>query len=301
MIDNFSLESPAKVSLALESAEHYLQQADVFFGHGTDNAWDESVAILFWLLELDEDPGREILDVLLTEKQTQKFVDTVTARARDKIPVPYLTGEAWFCGFKFSVSRDVLVPRSPIAEMIRNEYRPWVKSPPINILDLCSGSGCIGIAAALYNEKSNVVLSELSDEACSIAALNIGRYDLAERVQLIQGDLFENLNQRVFDLILTNPPYVDANDIAAMPEEYRHEPMLGLASGRDGLDLTRRILSEAKKYLTDDGILVLEVGNSWSNLEAAFPAFPFTWVEFADGGEGVCVITAAELASHCFG
>lgn len=300
MIDNFSIIPPVSVKSALESAEQYLGQADIFFGHGTDNAWDESIAILFWVLGLKTDPGIEILEVQLTTQQIQKFSEAITVRAEKRIPAPYITGEAWFCGFRFQVTENVLVPRSPIAEMIRTGYQPWVQKPPGRILDLCSGSGCIGIAAALYNEDSTVVLSELSEQACATANTNIQLYELSDRVKVVQGDLFENLDAQAFDLILTNPPYVDANDMASMPDEYRHEPIMGLASGRDGLDITRRILREAKNYLTAEGTLVLEVGNSWSNLEAAYPFFPFTWVEFAEGGEGVCVISAAELIEADF-
>ena len=295
----FLIPKDGSVGLALEQASEFLDEQQCFYGHGTDNAWDEAVAAFMHISEFDY-AGVEILHEPFALEHIERFEDFINRRAFDKVPMPYLTGTAWFCGHKFHVSPDTLIPRSPIAELIQSDFRPWLLETPNRILDLCCGSGCIGIAAALFNESAKAVLTDISADAMGVAEKNIQRYGLESRVSAIQSDLFENVSSEPFDLILCNPPYVDAKDLSEMPREYHHEPAIALESGEDGLDLTRRILGLASQYLSDTGALVLEVGNSWVHLEAAYPNVPFTWIEFEYGGQGVCVLTKKELEQYSF-
>ena len=291
----FKLTEPCTYLLALEEACEYLDQSEVWFGHGTDNSWDESVTLLLWAAGLAVDTDNSILEQVLPSEVSQRFEQAINTRVDDRKPAAYITRQGWFCGLPFYVNESVLVPRSPIAELISNNYQPWAQRTPKSILDLCCGSGCIGIAAAIFSPESRVVLSDLSNEAIDIARRNIESHQCGDRVQAIQSDLFEALENQQFDLILSNPPYVNLQDISSMPVEYHHEPEIGLGSGDDGLDITRKILASAANHLTDDGVLVLEVGNSWVHLEEVYPRFPFIWIEFANGGLGVCVLTKAEL------
>ncbi|MCC7517481.1 MAG: 50S ribosomal protein L3 N(5)-glutamine methyltransferase, partial [Pseudomonadales bacterium] len=223
-------------------------------------------------------------------------------RIGQRIPTPYITGEAWFCGMPFHVDRRVLIPRSPLGELIQDGFYPWVQAEPARILDLCCGSACIAIACALAFPAALVDAADISRDALDVARTNVDRYQLQERVRLLDSDLFAALAGQRYELIVCNPPYVDAEDMDSLPEEYRHEPALALASGFDGLDFTRRLLREAAAHLTDDGVLFVEVGNSAAALEAAFPTVPFLWLAFENGGEGVFMLTAAELRdfADCF-
>lgn len=271
---------------------------DLFFGHGSDNPWDESLSLVLFVLSLPWNSDSEVLDLQLTEKEKIQISDLFDRRINEQIPVAYLTGEAWFTGFKFLVDSRVLIPRSPIAELIEAEFSPWLPKAPNNILDLCTGSGCIGIACAHYFPEANVTLSDISADALAVAEQNIVMHELSGRVVTTQSDLFGQLGKNTYDLIVSNPPYVDAEDLASMPKEYHHEPEIGLASGFDGLDFTRRLLREAVEHLSDNGVLIVEVGNSWEALEQAFPTVPFIWLEFERGGHGVFLLTAEELKAH---
>ncbi|MCL4138322.1 UNVERIFIED_CONTAM: hypothetical protein GTU68_016643 [Idotea baltica] len=297
---DYCVPSPATIKNALETASRYLDESGCFFGHGTDNAWDDAVQILFWVLGLDDDPGIEILAETLEPDCVDRFQKAINLRASEKLPTAYITGDAWFCGLKFEVNSSVLIPRSPIGELIQNDYSPWIAAQPETVLDLCCGSGCIGIAAAIFNESALVTVADISSEAIAIAERNIERFDLKGRVHTCESDLFQQLRGKRFDLILTNPPYVDFDDLSSMPKEYLHEPKIALGSGSDGLDITRRILSKAKDHLTADGALILEVGNSAEHLEQAYPEFPFTWISFTQGGHGVCAIQRKELEEGAF-
>lgn len=272
--------------------------AGLFFGHGSDNPWDESLSLVLFSLSLPWDSDSKVLDRQLSDKEKQKISNLFDRRINEQIPAAYLTGEAWFAGFKFLVDSRVLVPRSPIAELIEAEFSPWLPDVPNNILDLCTGSGCIGIACAHYFPEANITLSDISVDALAVAEQNIVLHKLSGRVIAVESDLFGSLDKKTYDLIVSNPPYVDAEDLASMPKEYHHEPEIGLASGFDGLDFTRRLLRESVEHLSDNGVLIVEVGNSWEALEQAFPTVPFIWLEFERGGHGVFLLTAEELKAH---
>jgi ribosomal protein L3 glutamine methyltransferase len=275
-----------------------MNASELYFGHGTDNSWDESVALVLQSLNLPWDFSADLWSCRVTEEERELLYSNIDKRVNDRTPVPYLTNEAWFCELPFYVDERVLVPRSPLAEAVQAKFFPWISDEPERILDLCSGSGCIGIASAVHFEDAEVVLLDLSVDALEVANINIAKHDLEDRVTARQSDCFSGLgaeDEGSFDLIVSNPPYVDSDDIASMPEEYRHEPMLGLESGVDGLDLTRKILKDAAKYLKPNGILIVEVGNSWVALEAAYPQVSFMWLEFEHGGHGVFMLTADQL------
>ena len=286
---------PITVATMLESGERLFESQGLFYGHGTTNAWDEAVYLLTFVLDLPPDADRSVLSKVLTAQQQSDVEALFQRRVNERIPAPYLTGTAWFCGLAFRVDQRVIIPRSPLAELIYNGFQPWCEVGPDSVLDLCTGSGCIGIACAYAFEQAQVVLSDISAEALTIAQKNIAQHEVGDRVVAVQSDLFEGLNGQRFDLIVSNPPYVDATDLATMPEEYQHEPELALASGADGLDFTRRLLREAAQYLTERGVLIVEVGNSSVALEQAFPTVPFLWLTFSEGDGGVFVLTRQQL------
>ena len=269
--------------------------AELFFGHGTDNAWDDALQLVLHALHLPLPLNPDVLDARLTLAERKEVVALLRRRIDERVPTAYLTGTAWFAGLPFRVDSRVLVPRSPIAELIENQFSPWLLQEPEYILDLCTGSGCIGIACAYAFPEAAVDLSDISRDALEVAQRNIDIHEVGHRVRAIESDLFDNLAELRYDLIVSNPPYVDAEDLAEMPAEYHAEPALGLASGVDGLDFTRRLLREALDHLTDEGVLIVEVGNSGVALEAAYPELPFTWLEFRRGGHGVFLLTAAQL------
>ena len=270
----------------------------LFFGHGTDNAWDEARQLVLGALHLPWEIADSYLDCRLEEDEQQHLQALLKRRIDERVPTAYLLGEAWFCDLPFVVDERVLVPRSPISELIGQHFQPWLSAEPLRILDLCTGSGCIGIACAYAFEQAEVVLADLSFDALEVANQNIERHSLEERVYTVQGDGFGGLPGQRFDLIVSNPPYVDAEDFADMPAEYHHEPELGLACGDDGLDLVRRMLAEAADHLNERGVLIVEVGNSQVHVEALYPEVDFTWLEFSQGGHGVFLLTAAQCRAH---
>ncbi|MFZ5723345.1 MAG: 50S ribosomal protein L3 N(5)-glutamine methyltransferase [Pseudomonadota bacterium] len=275
-----------------------MNRAGVHLGHGNDDPWDEALALVLHVLALPHDSDPRILDARLTQEERTAIAGLVRRRVVDRVPAAYLTGTAWFAGLPFRVDARVLVPRSPIAGLIERRFEPWLAADRVTrVLELCTGSGCIAIACCHAFPEAEVVATDLSADALAVAAENRLRHGCEAQLTLLAGDLYAGA-RGPFDLIVTNPPYVDAVDMAALPPEYRHEPALGLAAGIDGLDLVVRILAEAPALLADDGLLVCEVGNSDLALEALFPEVPFTWPESADGEGGVFVLSAAELRAH---
>ncbi|TBV08121.1 50S ribosomal protein L3 N(5)-glutamine methyltransferase [Stutzerimonas kirkiae] len=270
----------------------------LFFGHGSDNAWDEARQLVLGALHLPWQMADHYLDCRLEDDEREALHELLRRRIEERVPTAYLLGQAWFCGLPFVVDERVLIPRSPIAELIEQRFEPWLAQEPARILDLCTGSGCIGIACAYEFGAAEVVLADLSYEALEVANRNIEQHELEERVYTVQGDGFEGLPGQRFDLIVSNPPYVDAEDFADMPAEYRHEPALGLACGADGLDLVRRMLAEAADHLTDNGVLIVEVGNSQVHVQALYPEVDFTWLEFQRGGHGVFLLAASQCRAH---
>jgi ribosomal protein L3 glutamine methyltransferase len=266
----------------------------LYFGHGTDNVWDESVQLVMRSLHLPLENNTLFLDARLTREERALILDRMQRRIDDRAPLAYLLGEAWFMGLPFHVDERVLVPRSPLGELIQGGLQPWLGNKPVGrILDLCTGSGCIGIAAASVFEDAEVDLADISTDALDVAAVNIDYHEVGDRVSTVRSDVFDGLEGR-YDVILSNPPYVDADDIADMPAEYG-QPELGLAAGGDGLDIAHRILARAADYLNPGGLLIVEVGNSWVALQEAYPDMPFTWLEFENGGDGVFLLTAEDL------
>ncbi|HCL77133.1 50S ribosomal protein L3 N(5)-glutamine methyltransferase [Stutzerimonas nitrititolerans] len=274
------------------------QAEQLFFGHGTDNAWDEARQLVLGALHLPWEMADSYLDCRLEDDERAHLQDLLQRRIEQRVPTAYLLGQAWFCGLPFIVDERVLIPRSPIGELIDRRFEPWLAQAPARVLDLCTGSGCIGIACAYEFLEAEVALADLSFEALEVANRNIEHHGLEDRVYTVQSDGFDGLPKQRFDLILSNPPYVDAEDIADMPNEFHHEPALALACGEDGLDLVRRILAQAADHLTETGTLIVEVGNSQVHVEALYPEVEFTWLEFARGGHGVFLLAASQCREH---
>jgi len=275
------------------------KQAGLFFGHGNATAIDEAAYLVLHTLNLEPDTHSVYFTSKLTDNEKQAVIDILFRRAKEKIPAAYLTNESWFCGLPFYVDERVLVPRSPIAELIQNHFEPWVEPDKVEqILDLCTGSGCIAIACASYFPAARVDAVDISEDALDVALQNIEKHHLVEQVNIIQSNLFANLKGRQYDIIVSNPPYVDAKDMASIPQEYRAEPELGLAAGEDGLDLVIPMLEQATDHLYPDGILIVEVGNSEYALQERYPDMPFYWLEFEQGGQGVFLLTKAQLDEY---
>ena len=269
-------------------------EADLFFGHGTDNAWDEAWSLILHALHLPSDFSMELIDCRVTVIERMTAIGLIERRIKERLPAPYITNKIFFAGMEFYVDNRVLIPRSPIAELIENNFSPWLRRDPKRILEIGTGSACIAVACAMQFEEAIVDATDVSKDALKVAKKNVDRYHLKDRVHLIEADLFPK-QPKTYDLIISNPPYVSTEEMAALPPEYRHEPMVALAAGEDGLDFVSRILKQAGKYLSDDGLLIVEVGNSEHALINRFPDLTFTWPEFKRGGGGVFVLDAAQL------
>lgn len=281
----------------LRFAVSRFNQAGLFFGHGSDNAWDEAAYLVLHTLHLPLDRLDPFLDARLLEEERDAVLEILRRRVEERLPAAYLTEEAWLGEHRFYVDERVIVPRSFIAELLQEQLSPWVDDPwsVTSALDLCTGSGCLAILAALAFPEAAVDAVDLSPDALAVAQRNVEDYHLAERVSLVHSDAFAGLAGRRYDLIISNPPYVNAESVAALPPEYRHEPALALGSGEDGLDLTRVILKEAKSHLNPGGLLVVEIGHNREALEAAFPHLPFTWLETSAGNQYVFLLRQDEL------
>jgi ribosomal protein L3 glutamine methyltransferase len=272
-------------------------QAELFYGHGSDNAFNDAYILVMYALSLPNDVDDSIMTCRLVESEKLNILALFNRRVEEKIPVAYITNIAYFAQLPFYVDERVLIPRSPIGELIENQFFPYIatKTPPKRILDLCTGSACIAIACASYFEEAEVDAVDLSVEALNVAQINIENHGLCEQVIPIQSDIFSGVEGQKYDLIVSNPPYVDQHDIDSLPQEYLHEPEMGLGCGEDGLDIVRVILSESAKYLNDGGLLFCEVGNSEVHVKALYKDVPFTWLNFERGGHGVFMLTKAQL------
>jgi ribosomal protein L3 glutamine methyltransferase len=290
---------PLTIGEALTFCADVLEGSEVFFGHGTDNPWDEAVQLVLDVADIPLDSGDGVLPHPLTPSAWHRVCELLDRRVNDHVPLPYLLGKAWFAGLQLRCDKRAIVPRSPIAELLEQEFYPWYAGPqPRRILDLCCGGGSIGLACAWHMPEVTVDLVDLDEQALSLARENAELLGLQGRTRILQSDLFQAVAGEQYDIIVTNPPYVDTVDLASMPKEYHHEPELALGSGDDGLYLTRQILAQAADFLTPEGLLVAEVGNSFVALEQAYPRVPFTWLEFARGGHGVFALTAGELKQY---
>jgi ribosomal protein L3 glutamine methyltransferase len=288
-------QRPVTVQQLIERGARRLQRARVFFGHGTDNAWDEAAALVWHALQLPT-PSARIYARTASPRQQSQARELITRRIRERIPAVYLTGTIWFSGLQFKTDGRALIPRSPIAELIERGYAPWVDPRRVRrVLDIGTGGGCIAIATAKMLPKARVDALDVCAQALTLAAENVRRHRLGRRVRLLESDYFGALNDERYDIIVSNPPYVGARELRSLPAEYRHEPRMALASGKDGMDAVRVILKDAGRHLNPGGILIVEVGNTEAAVRRAFAPLPFTWLTFERGGGGVFMLTAEQL------
>ncbi len=295
-------KSMARAIEELRSAEDFVRwgaqrfsESGLHFGHGTDNALDEARWLVLHALHLNLQSPTDLSSLDLSQRQREAIAAIIERRISSRKPAAYLTGEAWFAGLKFQVDERVLVPRSPIAEWIERAFEPFVSAERVSrILDLGTGSGCIAVALAFAFPEAEVDASDLSPAALEVARLNVEAHGLVERIRLIQSDAFDELSPE-YDLIVSNPPYVPETSFERLPEEYRHEPEDGLAAGPDGLDVIDKIIRDAPRYLSDKGLLVVEVGEAREALERRYPRLPFLWLEMSRGGDDVFALTRSEL------
>jgi len=283
----------------LRFAASRFNEAQLFFGHGSDNAFDEAAYLILHTLHLPLDRLDPFLDASLTHGESEQVQAVIERRVRERLPAAYLTKEAWLGEHRFYVDERVIVPRSFIAELLNEQLAPWIESPDVieHVLDLCTGSGCLAILATEAFPHAQVDAVDLSGDALEVAARNVADYGLQDRIELIESDLFAALQGRSYDVIVSNPPYVNADSVAALPAEYQAEPVLALGSGEDGLDATRQILAQAKAHLNPGGLLVVEIGHNRDVLEAAYPTLPFTWLDTAGGDQFVFLLRREDLSA----
>lgn len=290
------MSSSPNIAETIERVARKFEAAGLHYGHGTATARDEAAWLVLHVLRAPLDGGFDDWDRRPSHEERAEVERLATLRCESHQPLAYLLGEAWFAGLPFEVSPDVLVPRSPIAELVLEGFRPWaLPHEGGRVLDLCTGSGCIGIATALCRPDCRVDLADISPAALEVARRNIERHGLRDRVRCYESDLFASLPAVGYDLIVSNPPYVPAGEVNRLPDEYRAEPRLGLESGGDGLDAPLAILLDAPRFLCEDGVLICEVGESEERLASLLPGLPFLWLEFRHGGSGVFVLTRDEL------
>lgn len=294
------IEQPGTVGALIRWCADALDQAGVVYGHGTANSVDEAASLVYHVTglvhpESNDSAPDAVYALPIAADQFRRTAELLRIRIEQRVPLPYLTHESRFAGLNFFVDERVLIPRSPFAELIVTGFEPWLDRGSVHrIAEIGTGSGCIAIACALEFPHSWVVATDVSRPALEVARINLARHRVEERVRLVQTDLFRGLSGR-FDLIVSNPPYVPQADVVSLPREYHHEPDLALVSGLDGLSSARRILQDAAQYLTDEGVLAIEVGAGWRDLEAAFPRLAFIWPELERGGEGIALIGVEDL------
>jgi ribosomal protein L3 glutamine methyltransferase len=281
----------------LRFAVSRFNQAQLFFGHGSNDAYDEAAYLILHTLHLPLDRLEPFLDARLTDSERADVLNIIQQRVEKRIPAAYLTHQAILGDFSFYVDERVIVPRSFIAELLLEQLSPWIAEPEKigNVLDLCTGSGCLAILAAHAFPYASVDAADLSPAALAVAERNVADYGLQDRVRLVESDLFGKLDEKKYDLIISNPPYVDAESVAALPQEYLHEPKMALGSGPDGLDATRIILAQAAQHLTENGVLIVEIGHNRDVLEAAYPDLPFTWLDVSAGDQFVFMLHRNDL------
>lgn len=290
---------PGTVEEFIQRGAAQLKAAGLAFGHGTDNALDDAAEIVFFAAGLRHEDALAAYSRVLDAEQRANATRLLARRINERVPTAYLTQRMWFAGHEFFVDERVLVPRSPIAELIESGFAPWVDQRAVRrIVDIGTGSGCIAIAAALAFPEAEVDAVDVSPAALEVTRINIERHGVGARVRPVLSDGYAALAGQRYDLIVSNPPYVSDGEMSALPDEYRNEPDLGLRAGADGLDVVRELLADASRYLKPEGILVIEVGDSEESLVAACPDVPFTWLEFARGGGGVFLLSAAQAVAH---
>ena len=272
------------------------ESSDLYYGHGTDNAFDEAVWLVFSVLNLSYNDIPTIFSKKIDANQISSAWELANRRINERVPLAYLLNQAFFAGHEFYIDERVLIPRSPIAELIKQKFLPWVNTNDIDsVVDLGTGSGCIAIAIAHAFPGAKVDAVDISCDALEVESINIDRHNLKKRIKTIKSDFFFGLEGKKYDLIVSNPPYVNQNDIGTMPDEYHYEPKLGLEAGENGLYSVNKILNDASRFLTNNGILICEVGNSQKALEDAYPNLPFIWIEFLNGGSGVFLLHKCDL------
>ena len=289
-------------SLIKETANKF-NESNLTFGHGTDNAIDEAAYLIFGYLDLNHDKAEEAYQKTISNEDLIEIDKLIDCRINQNRPVAYLINKAWFVGLEFFVDERVLVPRSPLAELIANKLRPWADDKLVTrALDMGTGSGCIAIALGKFFPDIEIDAIDYSPGALQVANINLEYHKMTDRINLIESDFFSNLSENqysnYYDLIISNPPYVDQEDISNMAPEFHHEPILGLASGKDGLESVKILLRESCKYLRDNGLLIVEVGNSRQALEECYPTLPFIWIDFKLGGEGVFLLMKSDLEAY---
>ncbi|NCF72566.1 MAG: 50S ribosomal protein L3 N(5)-glutamine methyltransferase [Gammaproteobacteria bacterium] len=292
------IDSPSHMNVEqlIRTIAERFEQAALSYGHGTDNPLDEAAWLVFSTLQLSHDEASAVYSTEVDDESVSKMLKLAERRITERVPLAYLINQAFFAGHEFYVDERVLVPRSPVAELIHAKFSPWLADDAVHsAADLGTGSGCIAIAIAHAFPDACVDAVDISADALEVATINIDRHGLGNRVTPVRSDFFAALSGRQYDLIVSNPPYVDRQDMESMPQEFRHEPELGLAAGDDGLESVHKILQDASRFLTDNGILVCEVGNSQPALEAAYPDTTFVWLDFSEGGAGVFLLTKHEL------